>query len=114
LGVKQYFDEEKIVHFPEASLAEGAIRSWDKRNVYYFHMLESLAKHYKFDVDTPFKKLKKAQQKAILYGSGDTEINFMYVNDRGDTYKRKHAFEGVIPNLERRFRDTDSQMVRDF
>ena len=113
LGVKQYFDEEKIVHFPEASLTEGAIRSWDKRNVYYFHMLESLAKHYGFDVDTPFKKLKKAHQKAILHGSGDDEINFVYVNDRGDTYKRKHAFEGVIPNLERRFRDTDSQMVRE-
>jgi len=113
LGVKQYFDEDKIVHFPEASLTEGAIRSWDKRNVYYFHMLESLAKHYGFDVDTPFKKLKKAHQKAILHGSGDTEINFVYVNDRGDTYKRKHAFEGVIPNLERRFRDTDSQMVRE-
>ena len=113
LGVKQYFDEEKIVQFPEVSLAEGAIRSWDKRNVYYFHMLQSIAKHYGFDVDTPFKKLKKAHQKVILHGSGNAEINFVYVNDRGDTYKRKHAFEGVIPNLERRFRDTDSQMVRE-
>lgn len=113
LGVKQYFDEEKIIHFPEASLAEGAIRSWDKRNVYYFHMLQSLAKHYGFDVDTPWKKLKKAHQKVILYGSGDTEINFMYVNDRGDTYKRTHKFEGVIPNLERRYRDTESQMARE-
>ena len=113
LGVKQYFDEDKIVHFPEASLAEGAIRSWDKRNVYYFHMLESIARHYGFDVDTPFQKLKKVHQKVILYGSGKTEIDFVYVNDRGDTYQRKHSFEGVIPNLERRFRDTDSQMVRD-
>ncbi|MBX2807985.1 MAG: excinuclease ABC subunit UvrA [Cellvibrionaceae bacterium] len=113
LGVKQYFDEDKIVQFPEASLSEGAIRSWDKRNVYYFHMLKSLAKHYKFDVDTPWKKLKKAHKRAILYGSGDTEINFVYINDRGDTYKRKHAFEGVIPNLERRYRDTESQTVRE-
>ena len=113
LGVKQYFDEDKVILYPEASLSEGAIRSWDKRNVYYFHMLKSLAKHYKFDVDTPWDKLKKAQQKVILYGSGDTEINFVYVNDRGDTYKRKHTFEGVIPNLERRYRDTESQMARE-
>ncbi|MGH1438568.1 MAG: excinuclease ABC subunit UvrA [Cellvibrionaceae bacterium] len=113
LGVKQYFDESKIAQFPEASLSEGAIRGWDKRNIYYFHMLESLAKHFKFDTDTPWKKLKKAHRNAILYGSGDTEINFTYVNDRGDTYKRKHRFEGVIPNLERRYRDTDSQSVRE-
>lgn len=113
LGVKQYFDESKIVQFPDSSLSEGAIRGWDKRNVYYFHMLESLAKHFKFDVDTPWEKLKKAHRNAILQGSGDNEINFTYVNDRGDTYKRKHRFEGVIPNMERRYRDTDSQMVRE-
>jgi excinuclease ABC subunit A len=113
LGVKQYFDEDKIVQFPESSLSEGAIKGWDRRNIYYFHMLTSLAKHYGFDTDTPWKKLKKKDKKAILYGSGNEEINFTYVNDRGDTYKRKHTFEGVIPNLERRYRDTESQSVRE-
>ena len=113
LGVKQYFDVDKIVQFDDASLSEGAIRGWDRRNIYYFHMLKSLAKHYDFDVDKPWKKLRKRDQKVILYGSGDTEINFTYVNDRGDTYKRKHSFEGVIPNLERRYRDTESQSVRE-
>jgi excinuclease ABC subunit A len=113
LGVKQYFDQEKVVHFPESSLSEGAIRGWDKRNIYYFHMLNSLAEHYQFDVDTPWNKLSKKHQKVILFGSGDTEINFNYANDRGDVIQRKHRFEGVINNLERRFRDTDSQMVRD-
>ncbi|ODS23327.1 excinuclease ABC subunit A [Candidatus Endobugula sertula] len=113
LGVKQYFDQEKVVHFPESSLSEGAIRGWDRRNIYYFHMLKSLAKHYQFDVDKPWIKLKKAHQKAILFGSGSTEINFNYVNDRGDVIKRKHRFEGVMNNLERRYRDTDSQMVRE-
>ena len=113
LGVKQFFDQNKVVHFPESSLAEGAIRGWDKRNIYYFHMLTSLAEHYNFDVNTPWEELSKAHQKAILFGSGNTEINFNYANDRGDIIKRKHRFEGVINNLERRFRDTDSQMVRD-
>ncbi len=113
LGVKQFFDVEKVVHFPEASLSEGAIRGWDRRNIYYFHMLKSLAKHYGFDIDQPWKKLAKKHQKAILFGSGDEDINFNYVNDRGDVIKRKHRFEGVINNLERRYRDTDSQMVRE-
>lgn len=113
LGVKQFFDEEKIIQFSEASLSEGAIRGWDRRNIYYFHMLRSLAKHYGFDIDTPWQKLRKKDQKMILHGSGETEINFSYVNDRGDTYKRKHTFEGVIPNLVRRYRDTDSQNVRE-
>ena len=113
LGVKQYFDQDKIVHYPEASLSEGAIRGWDKRNIYYFHMLNSLAEHYGFDVDTPWQELSKEHQKAILLGSGETEISFNYVNDRGDVIKRKHKFEGVLNNLERRYRDTDSQMVRE-
>ncbi|MGS2718034.1 excinuclease ABC subunit UvrA [Eionea flava] len=113
LGVKQYFDQEKIVHYPESSLSEGAIRGWDKRNIYYFHMLNSLAEHYGFDVDTPWEALSKPHQQAILLGSGDTEINFNYVNDRGDIIQRKHRFEGVLNNLERRYRDTDSQMVRE-
>ena len=113
LGVKQYFDEDKVVHFPEASLSEGAIRGWDKRNVYYFHMLASLAEHYGFDVDTPWKKLRQKQRDAVLYGSGNDVVEFNYVNDRGDIYKRSHTFEGVLPNMERRYRDTESQMVRE-
>jgi excinuclease ABC subunit A len=113
LGVKQYFDSERIVMHPEASLAEGAIRGWDRRNVYYFHMLTSLATHYDFDIDTPFEKLKKKQQQVILQGSGKEEIAFSYVNDRGDVFKRTHPFEGILPNMERRYRDTDSQSVRE-
>lgn len=113
LGVKQFFDHDRIVQHPESSLAEGAIRGWDRRSVYYFHMLKSLAEHYDFDIDKPFEKLSKKHQKAILQGSGDETISFSYVNDRGDVFKRNHRFEGVIPNLERRYRDTDSQMVRE-
>ncbi len=113
LGVKQYFDAERIVLDPEASLAEGAIRGWDRRNVYYFHMLTSLAEHYEFDIDTPFAQLDSKFQKIILHGSGKQEIAFAYINDRGDVFKRTHAFEGIIPNMERRYRDTDSQSVRE-
>ncbi|MEJ2444851.1 MAG: excinuclease ABC subunit UvrA [Exilibacterium sp.] len=113
LGVKQYFDEEKVIQFQHASLSEGAIRGWDKRNIYYFHMLTSLAEHYGFDLDTPWKKLRKKYRQAVLYGSGNDEIDFSYVNDRGDSYQRTHRFEGVIPNMERRYRDTESQMVRE-
>ena len=113
LGVNQYFDEDKIVQSPQAPLSQGAIRGWERRNIYYYHMLASLAQHYTFDIDSPWKTLKKAHRDIILYGSGDTEINFSYINDRGDTYKRKHRFEGVIPNLERRYRETDSQNVRE-
>ncbi|MGI9289163.1 MAG: excinuclease ABC subunit UvrA [Pseudomonadales bacterium] len=113
LGVKQYFDQDRIVLHPEASLAEGAIRGWDRRSVYYFHMLSSLADHYGFDIDTPYEKLKKKHQKVILAGSGDEEIEFSYINDRGDVFQRTHAFEGIIPNLERRYRDTESQSVRE-
>ncbi len=113
LGVKQFFDLQRVVQHPEASLSEGAIRGWDRRSVYYAHMLNSLAKHYKFDIDEPFENLKKKHQNIVLHGSGEEQITFSYVNDRGDIYQRKHAFEGVIPNLERRYRDTDSQMVRE-
>ena len=113
LGVKQFFDQDRIVHHPEASLAEGAIRGWDRRSVYYFHMLKSLSKHYAFDLDTPFNKLSKKHQKIILHGSGKEEINFSYVNDRGDVFHRNHTFEGIIPNMERRYRDTESQSVRE-
>ena len=113
LGVKSYFDQERLILHPEASLAEGAIRGWDRRSIYYFHMLKSLAEHYGFDIDSPFNELSKKHQKTILQGSGKEEINFNYVNDRGDIFKRKHKFEGIIPNMERRYKDTDSQMVRE-
>ncbi len=113
LGVKQFFDAERIVLHPEASLAEGAIRGWDRRNVYYFHMLTSLAEHYSFDIDSPFEKLKKKHRQVILTGSGKEEIAFSYINDRGDVFKRTHPFEGILPNMERRYRDTESQSVRE-
>jgi len=113
LGVDQFFDPQQIVVNPEISLSGGAIRGWDKRNVYYFHMLRSLAEHYGFDVDTPFAQLPKKIQKVILYGSGKTKIEFTYVNDRGDIMQRHHAFEGVIPNMQRRYRETESMAVRE-
>jgi excinuclease ABC subunit A len=112
LGVKQYFDQERVVQFPDASLAEGAVRGWDKRSVYYFHMLSSLAKHFGFDVDKPWKSLSKKHRDILLYGC-EEDVLFSYVNDRGDIYQRTHPFEGIIHNLDRRFRDTQSQTVRD-
>ena len=113
LGVKQFFDPALVVQDEELTLAEGAIRGWDRRNVYYFHMLNSLAEHYGFDVETPFNKLKKKLRDAILFGSGNERIDFSYANDRGDIIRRSHRFEGVIPNMERRYHETDSTMVRD-
>ncbi len=113
LGVKQFFDEDKVVLNPEASLSAGAIRGWDKRNIYYFHMLVSLADHYGFSVDTPWKKLKARYRAAVLSGSGEDVIEFSYVNERGSIYQRSHTFEGVLPNMERRYRDTESNMVRE-
>lgn len=113
LGVKQYFSEDKIVQFPEVSLADGAVRGWDRRNLYYFHMLKSLGDHYGFDIETPWLKLKKKHRDVILQGSSEEVIEFRYVNDRGHTYERSHEFEGVIPNFERRFKDTESNSVRE-
>lgn len=113
LGVTQFFDPDLLIGDPELSLAEGAIRGWDRKNIYYFHMLSSLAKHYGFDVDVPYKKLSKKHQKAILHGSGTERIDFTYVNERGDSIQRRHRFEGVIPNMDRRYRETDSSMVRE-
>ena len=113
LGVKQYFDESRIVQFPESSLSEGAIRGWDRRNIYYYQMLKSIADHCGFDMDTPWQQLKKRHRDLVLHGSGDEEIEFSYINDRGDLYKRTHPFEGVMANFERRYRDTESQMVRE-
>ncbi|MBM13808.1 MAG: excinuclease ABC subunit A [Halieaceae bacterium] len=113
LGVTQFFDESRVVLHPEASLAEGAIRGWDRRNVYYFHLLRSLSKHYGFDMDKPFDNLSQKHRDIILYGSDDDEIEFSYVNDRGTVFKRRHVFEGVIPNMDRRYRETESSSVRD-
>lgn len=113
LGIKQNFDIDLIVTHPNFSLADGAIRGWDKRNPYYFQMLSSLAKHYKFDVNTPFNKLPKKIQTVILYGSGNTIIHFNYKNDDGRSFSKKDPFEGIIPNMERRYRDTESEMVRE-
>ena len=113
LGVKQFFDEEKVILDPESSISEGAIRGWDRRNIYYYHMLDSLAEHYGFDLDKPWNKLRKKDRQVILHGSGDEVIDFSYVNDRGDVTVRRHTFEGIIPNFQRRYRDTESQSVRD-
>ena len=113
LGVTQFFDESRVVLHPEASLAEGAIRGWDRRNVYYFHLLRSLSKHYGFDMDKPFEKLSQKHRDIILYGSDGEEIEFSYVNDRGTVFKRRHVFEGVIPNMDRRYRETESSSVRE-
>ena len=113
LGQQQVFDVERIVKTPEASLAQGAIRGWDRRNAYYFHMLQSLARHYDFSVDTPFRELTPRQRKVILHGSGADTIRFDYLNEHGALVQREHAFEGIVPNMERRYRETDSSLVRE-
>ena len=111
LGVKQYFDPDRVVHDDSLSVGEGAIRGWDRRSVYYYQMLCSVAEHYGFDIDTALADLKPEHRDAILRGSGDEKIEFIYVNSRGDRVSKSHPFEGVLPNLERRYRETDSQMV---
>ncbi len=113
LGLKQFFDESRIITDDSLSLAEGAIRGWDRRNFYYFQMLNSLSAHYGFEVDTPFNTLAPAHRKVILHGSGDEAIEFHFLNDRGDTFTRRHPFEGILPNMERRYRETESTMVRE-
>tara|TARA_R110000772_G_scaffold146645_4_gene256880 strand:+ start:10308 stop:13154 length:2847 start_codon:yes stop_codon:yes gene_type:complete len=113
LGVKQFFDSSRIVQHPDVSLSTGAIRGWDRRSVYYFHMLTSLAEHYGFDIDAPFEELSDEHRQKILFGSGTEEISFTYINDRGDNFQRKHPFEGVIPNMDRRYKETESQTVRE-
>ncbi|MDF3029889.1 MAG: uvrA [Moraxellaceae bacterium] len=113
LGVKQFFDPGRIITDPDLAISEGAIRGWDKRNIYYFALLEALAEHYGFDTDAPWKKLPKKVQNVILNGSGKEEIGFYYYNDRGRRVTRHHTFEGVLPNMERRYRDTDSSNVRE-
>ena len=113
LGIKQFVDPSRVVAHPELSLAAGAIRGWDRRNAYYYQMILSLAKHYQFDIDAAFDSLPENVRQVILYGSGRTDIDFSYISDRGKRVTRKHAFEGIIPNLQRRYHETESGSVRD-
>jgi excinuclease ABC subunit A len=113
LGSISFFDPKRVVGFPQLSLASGAIKGWDRRNQFYFQMLQSLAKHAGFDLERPFTKLAERVQTLVLYGSSGEKIPFTYVSERGRPMVKEHAFEGIIPNLERRYRETDSQMVRE-
>ncbi len=113
LGHIEFFDPKRIVAFPNLSLASGAVKGWDRRNQFYFQMLSSLAKHYKFDVDVPFENLPEKSQQVVLYGSGKEKIPFAYVNERGRTVIKEHTFEGVVNNLERRYHETDSMAVKE-
>ena len=117
LGAQDFFDPGRVVAFPTLSLASGAIKAWDRRNGYYFALIESLARHYRFDIEQPFEKLSPAIQQAVLHGSGEEEIKFSYVMDSGNfagkKINKKHPFEGVIPNMARRYRETDSVLVRE-
>ncbi|MEH0761259.1 excinuclease ABC subunit UvrA [Vibrio sp. 16] len=113
LGVQQYFDPARVIVDDSLSLAEGAIRGWDQKNYYYFQMLTSLADHYGFDLHTPFNALPKKTRDIILTGSGRTEVEFKYINDRGDIRVKRHPFEGILNTLERRYRDTESNAVRE-
>ncbi|UCH53491.1 MAG: excinuclease ABC subunit UvrA [Pseudomonadota bacterium] len=113
LGVRQFFDPQRVISDGSLPLPAGAIRGWDRRNAFYYQMLESLADHYGFDLDCPFDDLPDKVRQVVLYGSGEEVIAFTYHGERGSTYKRKHPFEGVIPNLERRYRETESESVRE-
>ncbi|HAT9590016.1 TPA: excinuclease ABC subunit UvrA [Legionella pneumophila subsp. pneumophila] len=113
LGVDQFFDPSRVVHDATASLAEGAIRGWDRKTTYYFSMLESLARHYGFDTSTPFCDLSEAMQQIVLYGSGREIIEFQYHRPHGGYMVKRHSFEGIIPNMQRRYRESDSGMIRE-
>jgi excinuclease ABC subunit A len=113
LGVKQFFDPARVVTQPQLSLAAGAIRGWDRRNAYYFTLIQSLGRHYKFDVEAAWRDLDATTQGVLLNGSGEDTIEFRYFDGRGGTTRRRHPFEGILPNLERRYRETDSVMVRE-
>lgn len=113
LGIQQYFDEHRVVQNPSLSLAGGAIRGWDRRNFYYYQMLTSLARHYHFDIEEPFEELPQKIQHLVLHGSGHEKIEFQYMNDRGDTIVRHHPFEGVLNNMARRYKETESMSVRE-
>ncbi|MCE1172949.1 MAG: excinuclease ABC subunit UvrA, partial [Azovibrio sp.] len=113
LGVIQFFDPKRVVSQPHLSLAAGAIKGWDKKSQFYFQMLQSLAAHYGFDIDTPFQDLDAEVRQAVLYGSGKVSVPFQYLNERGKLVAKEHPFEGIIPNLERRYKETDSQAMRE-
>jgi excinuclease ABC subunit A len=113
LGVRQFFDPERVVAHPEASLAAGAVRGWDRRNAYYFALISALASHYGFDLETAWRDLPEATRTALLYGSGEEAIEFRYLGERGRAVTRRHPFEGIVPNMERRYRETDSNVVRE-
>ncbi len=113
LGMQQFFDSERVIMNSELSLAGGAIRGWDRRNFYYFQMLTSLAEHYKFDIEKPFQELSADVQKLVFYGSGTESLAFKYINDRGDVVVRNHPFEGILNNMDRRYRETESNSVRE-
>ncbi|MCE9683008.1 excinuclease ABC subunit UvrA [Halomonas alkalisoli] len=113
LGVQQIFDPHKLISHPELSLAEGVIKGWDRRSVYYFSQLQAVASHYRFALETPWQELARHEREVILHGSGSDEIAFSYVNDRGRKVTREHPFEGVLPNMQRRYRETESSMVRE-
>jgi excinuclease ABC subunit A len=113
LGVKQFFDPARLVTQPHLSLAAGAVRGWDRRNAYYFALIQSIARHYKFDVEAPWRELDAKVQDVLLNGSGTETVEFRYFDGRGGTARKRHPFEGILPNLERRYRETDSMMVRE-
>lgn len=113
LGTRQIFDPVRLINNDEISIAGGAIRGWDKRSFYYYQMLQAVASHYHFDLEIPYKELPEDAKQIVLYGSGRQSISFKYINDRGDVMNRNHPFEGVIPNMERRYKDTESNAVRE-
>ncbi|EPB99970.1 excinuclease ABC subunit A [Litchfieldella anticariensis FP35 = DSM 16096] len=113
LGAQQFFDPDKLISHPELSLAEGVIKGWDRRSVYYFNQLQAVAQHYRFALETPWLDLARHERDIVLHGSGDDDIAFTYVNDRGRKVTREHPFEGVLPNMQRRYRETESNMVRE-
>jgi excinuclease ABC subunit A len=113
LGVREFFDEDRVMVSPELSLTEGAIRGWDRRNAWYFQMLQALAEALDFDMDQPFEQLPGSVRRKILHGTGSEKVEFRYHNDRGDVIRRTHPFEGILPNMERRYRETESEAVRE-
>jgi excinuclease ABC subunit A len=113
LGVSQFFDPLRVVAHANRSLAGGAVRGWDRRNAYYFQLIQSLAAHYQFDIEAPFEELDESVREVILHGSGEDQISFRYLNEGGETWERRHRFEGIIPNLKRRYQETESPVVRE-
>jgi excinuclease ABC subunit A len=113
LGTQEFFDPAKIVANPQLALAGGAVRGWDRRNAYYFQLIQSLARHYKFDIEAPFESLPETVRDLVMFGSGEEELDFKYLDGKGGTIKRKHVFEGIVRNLERRYRETESSAVRE-